>query len=164
MTANSLQELFETGLKKAYYTEQQLVDALEKLESQAVDEEAKQAFSEHREETREHVQRLEEVFKMMDMEPEAETDTVVEALIQEHEEFAQGGPDEKVLERFNIAAGQKTEHIEIAMYGNLTPIAGHLDMQDAADILEKNLREEEEALDKLSQVGEAFDYGEISAE
>ena len=66
---------------------------------------------------------------------------------------ARGGD---VLDRYNIAAGQKTEHYEIAAYGNVTSLAGKLGEDEAADLLEETLREEEDALDELSQVGEQF--------
>ncbi|MFC7154245.1 ferritin-like domain-containing protein [Halomarina halobia] len=156
--SDALEQLFEEGLQKVYYTEQQLVDALQQMEEEEVsDERVKQAFSEHREETRGHVDRLEEVFESMDASPETKQDRVVDAMIQEHQEFVEQNSDERVLERFDIAAGQKTEHYEIATYGNLTPLAADLGMDDAADRLERNMREEQEALDRLSRISEQFD-------
>ncbi|WP_254545214.1 YciE/YciF ferroxidase family protein [Halomarina pelagica] len=155
--SDALKQLFEEGLQKAYYTEQQLVDALQQMENEVSDETVKQAFSEHREETQGHVDRLEEVFQSMDASPETKQDRVVDAMIQEHQEFVEQNSDETVLERFDIAAGQKTEHYEIATYGNLTPLAADLGMDDAADKLEQNMREEQKALDTLSQIGQQFD-------
>lgn len=164
MAAETLNDLFTTGLKEIYYTEQQLVDALEELEDQSSDDEVKQAFSEHRSETEQHVQRVEEVFEAIGETPEAKETNAVKGLIQDHEEFANQDPDENVLERFNIAAGQKTEHLEIAAYGNLIPLADELGMDEVADTLEENLREEQDALDELSQIGEEFDHGELPKE
>ncbi|MDS0294315.1 ferritin-like domain-containing protein [Halogeometricum luteum] len=164
MSADSLEDLFVDGLQKIYYTEQQLEDALEELESGAEDEEIQSAFSEHREETRTHIERLEEVFEALGQEAEGKQDRVVDAMIEEHEEFTEQNPDDKVLERFNLAAGQKSEHYEIAAYGNLIPLADQLGMEDAADTLEETLREEQDALEKLSKLGEGYDYGEIPSE
>jgi ferritin-like metal-binding protein YciE len=163
MSADSLEDLFVDGLQKIYYTEKQLLDALEELESDSSEERVKEAFSEHRQETQTHVERLEEAFEQMDRSAETKQDRVVDAMIEEHEEFTSENPDEKVLERFNIAAGQKSEHYEIASYGNLIPLADQLGLEEVADLLEENLREEQEALDELSQVGEEFDYGEIES-
>ena len=56
------------------------------------------------------------------------------------------------------------EHYEIAMYGNLIPLADQLGMDEVADTLEQNLREEQDVLDKLSEIGEQFDYDQISSE
>ncbi|WP_129113277.1 YciE/YciF ferroxidase family protein [Halegenticoccus tardaugens] len=153
----TMEEFFVEGLRKMYYTEQQLVDALEELEGGSTDDEVKQAFSEHRGETQEHVQRLEEAFESVGEDPRAEEDAIVDAMIQEHEEFVGRDPDEDVLERFNIAAGQKSEHYEIAAYGNLIPIADELGHDGVADTLEQNLREEQDALEQLSEIGEEFD-------
>lgn len=164
MCANSLDELFQDGLKHAYYTEQQLVDATEELASGTSEDEIASAFSEHHEETQTHVDRIEEVFNAIDESPETETDNTVDGLIENHEEFVRQDPDQHVLDRFNIAAGQMSEHYEIAMYGNLIPVADQLGLDDVADTLEQNLREEQDALDKLSEIGEEFDYGQIPSE
>jgi ferritin-like metal-binding protein YciE len=164
MSVDSLNELFVEGLQKIYYTEKKLQDALEELEQSSEDDEVKSAFSEHREETQTHVERLEKVFEHLDRSPEGKQDRIVDAMIEEHEEFTSENPDEKVLERFNVAVGQKSEHYEIASYGNLIPLADQLGMDEAADILEENLREEQDALDELSEIGESYDYGEIPAD
>ena len=52
MTTNSPEELLVEGVREPYYTEQQLVDALETLADGTENEEASRAFSEHREESR----------------------------------------------------------------------------------------------------------------
>lgn len=156
MTTDSTEQLLVDGLKELYYTEQQLVDALETLADQTDDEDAREAFSEHREETQEHVNRLEDVFSQLGEEPQEKSEKVVDALIEEHEEFASEN-DGEVLDRYNIAAGQKTEHYEIAAYGNVTSLAGKLGHDEASDMLAETLREEQSALDELSQVGEQFD-------
>lgn len=164
MCANSLNDLFEDGLKHAYYTEQQLVDATEELANQTSEDEISSAFLEHHEETRGHVSRLEEVFDAIGESPETKPDSAVDGLINDHDEFASQNPDQTALNRFNIAAGQKSEHYEIAMYGNLIPLADQLGMDDVADTLEQNLREEQDALEELSTIGEEFDYGQISSD
>ena len=157
MSANSLDDLFVDGLKQAYYTENQLLDALDELASGSSGEQISDAFSEHREETQQHVQRLEDIFDQIGESPEEKEDNAVKGLIQDHEEFASQDPDQQILDRFNVAAGQKSEHYEIALYGNLTPIAQDLGLDDAADTLEETLREEQEALEELSELGEQFD-------
>lgn len=161
MSVNTTEDLFVAGLKHMYYTEQRLLDALEELESSSSDEELQQGFSEHHSETQEHVERLEGVFEAVGEEPEGEEDPVVEAMIEAHEEFTEKDPAEGALDRFNIAAGQKSEHYEIAAYGNLIPMADQLGYDEAADTLERNMREEQDALDELSRLGEEFDYGRL---
>lgn len=163
MTAESTQDLLVDGLEELYYTEQQLDEALGKLSEQTENESASQAFSEHREETREHIDRLEQVFDAIGAEADTKEDPVVDSLIDEHEQFAQNNEGE-VLDRYNISAGQKTEHYEIAAYGNVTSLASRHGHEDAADLLEETLREEEQALDDLSQVGESFDEQQVAGD
>ena len=161
--ADDMEKLLIDGVQELYYAEQQLVDALETMSEQTSNEEASQAFSEHREETQGHVDRLEQVFEQLDQEPQTKEERVVDALIEEHEEFAQDNEGD-VLDRYNIAVGQKTEHYEIAAYGNVTSLAGKFGYDEASDLLEETLREEEDALDELSQVGEQFDQQQIESE
>ncbi|QSW99768.1 ferritin-like domain-containing protein [Haloterrigena alkaliphila] len=163
MSIDSTEDLFVSGLKHAYYTEQRLLDALEELEQSSSSEELKSGFAEHREETETQVERIEQVFDQLDAEPEAEEDPIVEAMIQAHEEFMDQDPSDEAIDRFNIAAGQKSEHYEIATYGNLIPMADQLGMDDVADTLEETLREEQDELETLSEKGEQFDYGELEA-
>lgn len=160
MCANNLNELFENGLKYVYYTEQQFLDATEELAETTTDEEIAEAFAEHHEETQTQIDRLEEVFDEIGVSPESETDKAVDGMIENHEHFVNQDPDDHVLDRYNIMAGQMSEHYEIAAYGNLIPLADQLDI-DVADTLEANLREEQDALDELSEIGEEFDYGQI---
>lgn len=162
MSIETTEDLFESGLKHAYYTEQRLVDALDELESSSSNEQLKSGFAEHREETQTHIDRIEQVFEQLDADAEAAEDPVVEGMIEAHEEFMNQDPSDEAIDRFNIAAGQKSEHYEIATYGNLIPMADQIGMDDAADTLEKTLREEQDELDSLSEMGEEFDYGELT--
>ena len=103
------------------------------------------------------------MFEHIGEEPQTRAEQVIDALIDEHEQFAQEN-DGEVLDRYNIAAGQKTEHYEIVAYGNVTSLAGKLGYDEAADLLEETLREEENALDELSQAGEQFDQQQVDSE
>ena len=163
MCANDLNELFEESLKYVYYTEQQFLDATEELAETTTDDQIAEAFAEHHEETKTQIERLEEVFEEIDVSPEGETDKAADGMVENHEHFVSQDPDDHVLDRYNITAGQMSEHYEIAAYGNLIPLADQLGI-DVTDTLEANLREEQDALDELSEIGEEFDYGQISNE
>ena len=163
MTTESTEELLVEGLQEMYYTENQLIDALGKLEEQTSDDAAKQGFSQHREETREHANRLEQVFEELGQDPQEMEDRVVTAIIEEHEAFA-GENEGEVLDRYNMEVAQKTEHYEIAAYGNLTSLAGKLGYDEAADVLEETLREEENALEEVTKASEQFDQQEVESE
>ena len=164
MAASTLEELFEHELEDIYYAEHELHETLGDLADQVESEEIQSTFEEHREETEEHIERLEEVFEMVGEPPEKEECEGIQGIIEEQEEFAEEGPETPVLELFNLAAAQKTEHYEIAAYGNTTLIASELGHEDAADLLEQNLREEEETLDELSQLAENYDFDSVPRE
>ncbi|WP_092893079.1 YciE/YciF ferroxidase family protein [Halopelagius inordinatus] len=161
MTTDSIDDLFVEGLQELYYAEQQLVDALETLAEQTDDETASQAFSEHRDETQEQVDRLEQVFEQIGEEARTREEQVVKALIDEHEQFAQEN-DGDVLDRYNMGIGQKTEHYEIAAYGNLASLAQKTGRDDAAEMLAETLREEEEALEEVTEASEQFDEEQVA--
>jgi ferritin-like metal-binding protein YciE len=65
----SLYELFEDTLKDIYFAEKQIVKALPKMARKASSYDLSDAFNTHLEETKVHVERLEQVFKMIDKSP-----------------------------------------------------------------------------------------------
>lgn len=164
MSMDTIQDLFEHGLEDIYHAEHQLLDALEELEGNTEREEISQAFSEHREETQDQIGRLEEVFDMFGEPPEKEECEGIEGLLEEYEEFASMDPAQEVMDYHNMAAAEKTEHYEIAAYGNLIPLADQLGMGEAADLLEETLREEQDALEELTELTEEFEMDAIPAE
>lgn len=163
MTVSNLRELFVHGLEDIYYAEEELLDALRDLEDQTKESEVAEAFADHREETRGQIDRLDDVFRMLDMEPDTEECEGIEGLINEHETFVdEEEPTEELLTLHNLIAGQKTEHYEIAAYGNLTVLADRLGMDEASDLLHENLEEEKAALDKLSGFVDDYDYSAVT--
>lgn len=163
MTTESIDDLLLEGLQELYYTEQQLVDALETMAEQTENEDAQQAFSEHRAETEGQVDRLEQVFDRLGEEPTEMEDSVVQSMISEHEQFAAENEGE-VLERYNMEVGQKTEHYEIASYGSLASLAEKTGHEEIAEMLVETLREEEDALDKVTQISEQYDEQQIASD
>ena len=161
MTVSTLHELFVHDLEDIYYAENELLDALEDLAEHTDDEEIADAFRQHREETKGHVERLDEVFRMLDRTPESEECEGIEGLIEEHEDFVDMDPETEILDVHNLVAAQKTEHYEIAAYGNLAVIADRLGMDEAGDLLHDTLLEEEGALEKLASLTENHDYGSV---
>jgi len=163
MAVTNLRELFVHDLEDIYYAEQELLDALQKLEDQTDQEELADAFAEHREETQGHIDRLDEVFRMLDTEPEVEECEGIEGLIEEHETFVdEEDPDQELLDLHNLIAGQKTEHYEIAAYGNLALLADRLGMDEAGDLLHETLEEEEAALDELAGFVDDYEYDRVT--
>lgn len=164
MSTNSQNQLFVTELYDVYDAEQRIEEALGELASEADDEEIQSVFEEHREETRTHIDRLEQIFDSIGIEIGDEECEVVKGLVQEHEEFSEKDPEPAELELFDLTAAQKTEHYEIASYGNLAKMADQLGMDEVGDLLHETLEEEEEALEKLVERTEDFDYGRLQSQ
>ena len=154
MSMDSLKKLYVDELKDLYSAETQLVKALPKMAKKATAPELKQAFQDHLEETKGHVERLEEIFEELDEKPTGKTCKGMKGLIEEGEEVIDEDGDEAVLDAALIGAAQRVEHYEIAGYGVARTFATHLGEDNAADLLQQTLDEEGEADKKLTQIAE----------
>lgn len=160
---NTLEELFEHELEDIYNAEHELLDVLDQLAEQTENEEISQAFRDHRMQTERQIERVEEVFDMIGEPPEEEECEGIKGLVEEHDSFMQMDPSQEIVDIHNMTAAEKTEHYEIAAYGNLAKLANQLGMSDAGDLLHENLVEEQETLDKLKDLSDQFDYEKMMA-
>ena len=147
MQLQTVQDLFEHEISDLYSAETQLVAALPKLAQAASNDELRQAFEHHLDETREHVRRLEEIRGQIGSSSSEECEGM-RGLIAEGDKTiaAQGDPTAK--DAALIAAAQRVEHYEIAAYGTARTLADELGFDDAEDLLDQTLDEEANA-DKL---------------
>ena len=151
----TMNDLFVHQLQDIYYAEKQLVKALPKMAEKATDKLLKQGFLTHLDETRTHVTRLEEVFRMHGAEVKAVNCPAIDGIIEEADDVAGEIEDKKVLDAGLIAAAQAVEHYEIARYGTLIAWAKQLGRSDCASMLQKNLDEEKAADKKLTALAES---------
>ena len=147
MQLQTLQDLFEHEISDLYSAETQLVEALPKLAQAASNDELRQAFQHHLEETRDHVRRLEEIRGQIGSSLKEECEGM-KGLIAEGEETISAGGDPTVKDAALISAAQRVEHYEIAAYGTARTLADELDLADARELLDQTLDEESNA-DKL---------------
>ena len=153
---NDLEKLFVTELEDMYDGEQQLVDALSEMEDSAASGELKNAFHEHLEQTRTHVNRLESVFRAIGQEPHRRSCKGLEGIIDEGEKLAKEFRGNSALDAGLIASGQKAEHYEITSYGSLCSWAEELGNTQVAALLQQNLQEEKETDEKLTRLAESY--------
>ena len=151
----SLDELFVEQLEDLYDAENRLTKALPEMADAAHSSELKQAFQSHLRETEGHVQRLEEVFRMVGKNAKATTCEAMKGLLDEGEQMIKAKGDDNVKDAALIAAAQRVEHYEIAGYGTLRTFAERLGYDEAARILQKTLDEEGAADKKLSSIAES---------
>jgi ferritin-like metal-binding protein YciE len=156
MKIESLDELFVDELKDLYHAEKQLVKALPKMAKAATSEELRKAFTDHLEQTKNHVTRIEQVFESCDEKAKAKVCKGMQGLIEEGQETMEEDAAEEMADLGLIAAAQKVEHYEIAGYGTMRTFAQILGNQDAVRLLSETLREEEAADKLLTSISEGL--------
>jgi len=155
MEMQSLQDLYVDELRDLYNAENQLIKALPKMAKTATTPELKEAFESHLEETKGHVERLEQIFKKLDESPKGKKCKGMEGLLEEGKEMMQEDFEDELMDAALISAAQKVEHYEIASYGCVRTFAQLLGDQQAADLLQQTLDEEGEADKKLTSIAES---------
>jgi ferritin-like metal-binding protein YciE len=150
-----LKEFFHDEVKDIYWAEKKLVQTLPKLAKAATSAELRDAFTNHLEETKEHVSRLEQVFDLLGEKPQAKKCDAMEGITEEGASVIEDTEDGTFTRDVAlILAGQKAEHYEIATYGGLAEIAKTLGLKDIASILETTLQEEKNADSTLTELAE----------
>ena len=152
--ATGLRELFEDILKDIYWAEKALVKALPKMKKNATTESLITAITDHLAVTQGQVARLEQVFSVIGVKPQAKKCEAMEGLLREAEEIMESSASGTVRDAGIIAASQKVEHYEIASYGTLCAFAKILKEDQAANLLLETLNEEKLADEKLTEVAE----------
>jgi ferritin-like metal-binding protein YciE len=150
-----LLEFFHGEIKDIYWAEKHLLKAIPKMSKAATAPELKEAFNNHLEETKGHVERLEQVFEMLGFKPQAKKCEAMEGITKEGDgivEETETGTSTRDVGL--ILAGQKVEHYEISTYGGLTQLARNLGRDDVAEILETTLNEEKTADETLTAIAE----------
>jgi ferritin-like metal-binding protein YciE len=154
MSLDSLKKLFVEEVKDIYNAEKQLLRALPRMAKAAESTELRQAFTKHLKETEGHVQRLERIFRELGQAVRGKQCKGMAGLIEEGKEKLEEESEAPVLDAALIASAQKVEHYEIAAYGCLRTYAQLLGYDQAAELLEQTLAEEEAADKKLTELGE----------
>ncbi len=156
-SSKPLQKALINGLKDIYFTEFAILEALPKMREAATTEELKEAFEDHELITRKQISRLEKVFRSINETPEKKNCPAIEGIIKEGEEVIESTPEGSMTrDAMLIIAAQKVEHYEIASYGGLAQMAITLGHDDAADLLERTLDEEEQTDLELTEIAEGF--------
>lgn len=147
-----LHELFVDELRDILGAEKQLLKGLKKMAEKAVSEKLKTAFTEHHTETAEQIERLKQIFMLMNLSITAKKCQAMEGLIKEAEEIIDDFENNEALDAALIAAAQKIEHYEIASYGCLITYASLMEHAEAKGLLEITLAQEKETDRKLTDI------------
>jgi ferritin-like metal-binding protein YciE len=144
-----LQDVMLEELRDLYSAENQLVKALPKLAKAAEDDQLKQAFADHLRETTGQVERLKQVFSMLEEKPGGKHCNGMEGLIEEGKEAIEEKEEGEAYDIGLIGAAARVEHYEIAGYTAVIAMANGLGHEKVAALLEETLSEENTAREKL---------------
>ena len=148
----NLRDLFHNTLKDIYFAEKKILSALPKMAKAAQAEELKTAFEEHERQTEGHVERLEQVFEIIDKPARGKTCDAINGIIEEGKEIMEDFAGAEALDAGLLAAAQAVEHYEISRYGTLKSWAAQLGLNKVVPLLEATLAEEKKTDDLLSKL------------
>jgi len=155
MKPESLRDLYIEELRDLYDAEQQILQALPKMEQAASHAQLKKAFSQHHRQTEGHVRRLEQIFERLGEKTTGKKCKGLAGIVSENEELIRQGGDPDTMDAGLIGGAQKVEHYEMASYGTVRTWARLLGEQDAAQLLQQTLDEEGETDKLLTQLAES---------
>jgi len=150
-----LKKLFIDELKDIYWAEKTMVKSIPKMSKKATDDSLIEALNTHLRETENHVERIEEIFKLLSMKPLAKKCPAMAGLVEEAEEIMAETEEGVIRDAGIISAAQKIEHYEIASYGTLKAFANKLNLDRVADLLDETLDEEKNADKTLTEIAES---------
>lgn len=151
---STLHDAFIGELRDMYDAEKQLTKALPKLAKAATSSQLREAFETHLQETQEQINRLERVFANLGERARGKHCDGIAGIIEEGKSIMSDDFDEAAMDASLIAAGQRAEHYEMAVYGTLIAWARTMGHTDAADLLKQNFEEEKAADQKLTSLAE----------
>jgi ferritin-like metal-binding protein YciE len=152
--SGTLHDAFIDEMRDTYDAEKQLTKALPKMAKVATSSELRTAFENHLEETKVHVDRLEQAFASLGEKVRGKHCDGIAGIIEEGKSIMEEDFDETTMDACLIAAGQRSEHYEMAAYGTLVAWARAMGHDEAAGLLQENLDEEKAADEKLTAIAE----------
>ncbi len=158
-TIDNLQQLYFDQLRDLYSAENQLVAALPEMVTSSTHSELRQAFSNHLDETRNHLDRLDEIFADHGISGDGEECDAMRGLILETRKHLAATSPGDVRDALLIACANRIEHYEIASYGVAKAFAQSLGFDQAAELLDETLQEEGEADKLLTKIATGGVFG-----
>ena len=148
----SLKQLYIEGLSDLYDAETQILKALPRLVKRASNPGLRKGFTQHLEETKTHLERLDQLFDDMGGRPKTRKCKGMRAILEENETILQSDAGGELLDAAMIAAAQRVEHYEIASYGSARAYAELLGDNDGAELLQVTLDEEKMTDNTLTEL------------
>ena len=155
MAEKTLDTLFHDTLKDIYYAERKILKSLPKMARAAQSPKLKAAFEKHHDQTEGQIERLQQIFEIIDKPARGKTCDAIEGILAEGDEIMEEYKDNAAHDAGLLAAAQAVEHYEITRYGTLKRWANVLGLKDAAKLLEETLQEEAQTDVDLTAIADA---------
>jgi ferritin-like metal-binding protein YciE len=152
--SKTLQDLFHETLKDIYYAEKKILTSLPKMAKAAQSPNLRAAFEKHEQETEGQIERLEQVFAMIEQPAKGKTCAAINGIVEEGKEIMTEFKGSPALDAGLLAAAQTVEHYEISRYGTLMTWADELGLKEAVALLEQTLHEERKTDEALTELAE----------
>ena len=165
MPISNVQGLFVRELCEIYDAEHRFLDGQVKMVHRATDHELQRSIENHIAQTRQHIADLERLFRELDEAPRRETNEAAQGLMSGAERGIEEAQGDALRDCLIDAAVIKVEHFEIGSYrGLLTGARLMMGQTTAVDLLEANLRQEEETAQIAEQSAETLLQKAMQAE
>ncbi len=151
---NEPRELFAYKLSKAHASEQAILEMLQTIQEEVSDQELKQGFERHAQETEGQIRNLEQALDAIGEKPQEQKPRIVEALRTDHNEFTRQSVPPELLDAFIVGAALHTEHHEISTYETLITMAEAMGEQDVVPLLQENLEQEQNTLQQVTSASQ----------
>ena len=145
-------ELFLQDLAEMLCVEETLAaEVLPQLRGEVTEKHFREALDEHLEQTRMHAERVADAFRKLKERPQREQSPALTGLRDKHDEHVREIADPRLRDLFCASSAAHTEHLEISSYHSLITLANALGEPEVVHLLDQNLHEEEEALEKVEK-------------
>jgi ferritin-like metal-binding protein YciE len=163
MSVDTIEKLFVDELKDLYSAENQITKALPKLAKASNSDNLRAAFEGHLKETEEQIERLEEIFRILEVSPRGKTCQGMKGLLEEGSEVLEEAEEGAVRDAAMISAAQRVEHYEMAGYGSVRTYAQLLGRDKIVTLLDKTLDEEKSADSRLTKIAKSVNEEALRA-
>lgn len=154
MKITTLEGLLIDELQDIYNAENQIIKALPNLAEAAESVDLRSAFRADSEQTEQHVQRIEQICKLLDIEPKGKKCVGMEGLITESMELLNTEIEPDLLDAALIGIAQRIKHYKIAAYGTTRAHARQLGFINVANLLDQTLEDEKKTDHHLTELAE----------
>lgn len=164
MAIGSTYQMFVNDLADMYNAEHQITQALPQMISQTTDQKLKDLFQQHPNQTKQQIQRLDQVWNLLGLQPQQVTCEGMGGILAEGKKTMQQAQSNMLLDGVMAGGADKVEHYEISSYSSLIMGAKMAGQNQVAQLLQQNLDEERWMAQQLEQCAPTLMQQAMAAE